>query len=69
MDRDDYFQILEETSCYNLENYVTDPEWASLSGLSHMKTDKNDTFHNKDLHKNNEEGKSQKEKNAIKVFE
>ena len=36
MDKDEYFRILEETSCYNLENFVFDREWTNISGLSHV---------------------------------
>ena len=75
MDRDDYFRILEEACCYNVENYVTDREWASLSGLSHItKTDKdskeNDWCYKDTLLKSDDQKvKSTREKNAFKILE
>ena len=68
MDKDEYFQILEEACCYNIENYVTDPEWAGISGLSHIVKSKEDND-NKDYFQSIEDAKSQKEKNAFKILE
>jgi hypothetical protein len=71
MDRDEYFRILEEASSYNIENYVFDREWVSISGLSHIqKSDREDTQFNELNNKVEEENKTtKKEKNIYKVLE
>ena len=36
MDRDEFYRMLEEPCCYNVENFIYDREWASICGLSHI---------------------------------
>ncbi len=36
MDRDAFLKMLEDTCCYNIENFVFDKEWSGVSGLSHV---------------------------------
>ena len=67
MDRDEYFQILEEACCYNMENYVTDPEWSGLSGLSHIPKSEKEYDSNKDYLINGDN--KNKDKNAFKILE
>ena len=71
MDKDEYFRILEEASCYNIENYVFDREWVSISGLSHIQ--KNEKENNKYIESVNkfedENTASKNEKNIYKILE
>ena len=71
MDRDEYFRILEEASCYNIENYVFDREWVSISGLSHIqKNDKEENRFLEIISKVEEENKAlKKDKNIYKILE
>ncbi len=72
MDRDDYFKILDDASCFNLENYFTDKEFSLMGALSNVQTereedivnslDKSDNFEN--LKKS-----GKKDKNALKMLE
>jgi hypothetical protein len=69
MDRDEYFRILDEPCCYNIENFVLDSEWASISGLSNIipegredeLTDSNENTEDKKINK--------KDKNVLKLLE
>jgi hypothetical protein len=36
MDKEEFFRILEDPCCYNIENYVYDKEWCGMSGLTHI---------------------------------
>lgn len=67
MDRDDYFRILEETSCYNMENFVFDREWANLSALSHN-TKKDYGFPDQESPEKEQKGNKNFEKNVLKFF-
>ena len=74
MDKDEYFKILDDASCYNLENFFFDKEWASMGALSHIASEKEDGNGNISDTRNEsterfENTKIKKDKNAIKMIE
>ena len=71
MDKDDYFKIVEEASCFNVENFILNKEWASMAILSHTHGEIDDNYRNsQELNDLNESKKgSKKEKGALKLLE
>lgn len=35
MDKDEYFKIIEEECCYNINNFFLDMDWALQSSIAH----------------------------------
>ena len=74
MDKDDYLKsILEESCCYNLDNFFYDKEWANISSLCNISSNERDEERNYDNYKSegNEGNKkaTKNEKNALKHLE
>jgi hypothetical protein len=71
MDREEFFRILEEPSCYNIENYVFDKEWCGMSGLTHIPREEYEetTEENIEATGKIEAETKRKEKNAWKTLE
>jgi hypothetical protein len=67
MDKDDYLSSLDEASCFNFENYVSDIKWRTQSSLSHIPS-KKDNFSTTN-EKTNEARKNKIETNVIKNYE
>jgi hypothetical protein len=66
MDKDDYLNTLEEASCFNFENYISDIKWRSQCSLSHISKGCSPSI---SVDKENEIKKNKIEANAIKYYE
>ena len=74
MDKDEFLNILESTSCHNINNYVYDREWSLLSGLSFIqdKNKQNGSQKNNNLLEiqiESESNENKKEKNILKILQ
>ena len=68
MDKDEFFKILDDPSCFNHEVFILDKTWATNGTLSHIQSDKDDQclFYDSEqtsVNKNNQK----KDKNTLKM--
>lgn len=70
MDKDEFFKILDDSSCFNHEVFILDKTWATNGTLSHIQSEKEDLglafFENSEqtgVNKNN----LKKDKNSLKM--
>jgi hypothetical protein len=72
MDRDEYFRILDDASCFNLENFFFDKEWANMGALAHVQSEREDeNAQNSEKNEGFDNVKKilKKDKNALKMLE
>jgi len=69
MDKEEFFKVLEELCCYNIENYVFDKEWCGMSEITHITREEylDCTNENTEGMVKNEAEAKRKEKSASKA--
>lgn len=62
MDKDEFFKILEEECCYNINNFFMDLDWALQSSIAH-----NSKIDEYEKHKKTEQDEKSSNSNASNV--